>query len=99
MYKKLIPCIYLYKGNAVKGFSDSTILNTNPAALGKFYGDNSADELIVYDLSEGDAEHEEALDIIKSTCRKRKSRSSAPVTYTGWKISRNYFMQAAKKRH
>ena len=68
MYKKLIPCIYLYKGNAVKGFSDSTILNTNPAALGKFYGDNSADELIVYDLSEGDAEHEEALDIIKSIC-------------------------------
>lgn len=68
MYKKLIPCIYLYKGNAVKGFSDSTILDTNPVSLGRFYGDNNADELIVYDLSEGDAEHEEALDIIKSIC-------------------------------
>lgn len=68
MYKKLIPCIYLYKGNAVKGFSDSTIINTNPVALGKFYGDNNADELIVYDLSDNDAEHEEALDIIKSIC-------------------------------
>ena len=65
MYKKLIPCIYLYKGNAVKGFSDSTIINTNPVALGKFYGDNNADELIVYDLSDNDTEHEEALDIIK----------------------------------
>ncbi len=68
MYKKLIPCIYLHKGNAVRGFSDNTILDTNPAALGKFYGDNNADELIVYDLSEGDAEHEEALDLIKSIC-------------------------------
>ncbi|MCM1173944.1 MAG: bifunctional phosphoribosyl-AMP cyclohydrolase/phosphoribosyl-ATP diphosphatase HisIE [Blautia sp.] len=68
MYKKLIPCIYLYKGNAVKGFLDSTILDTDPVSLGRFYGDNNADELIVYDLSEGDAEHEEALDIIKRLC-------------------------------
>ncbi|MDE6751074.1 MAG: bifunctional phosphoribosyl-AMP cyclohydrolase/phosphoribosyl-ATP diphosphatase HisIE [Lachnospiraceae bacterium] len=68
MYKKLIPCIYLYKGNAVKGFSDSTIIDTNPAALAKFYGDNNADELIVYDLSSGDTEHEAALDIIKDIC-------------------------------
>lgn len=67
-YKKFIPCIYLYKGNAVKGFDDRTILDTNPAALGRFYGDNNADELIVYDMSEGDAEHEEALDIIKAIC-------------------------------
>ncbi len=67
-YKKFIPCIYLYKGNAVKGLDDRTILDTNPAALGRFYGDNNADELIVYDMSEGDAEHEESLDIIKAIC-------------------------------
>ncbi len=79
MYKKLIPCIYLYKGNAVKGFSDSTILDTNPVSLSKFYGDNNADELIVYDLSEGDAEHEEALDIIKSIC----TEAEIPVIGTG----------------
>lgn len=79
MYKKLIPCIYLYKGNAVKGFSDYTILDTNPAALGKFYSDNSADELIVYDLSSGDTEHEEALDIIKNIC----SETEIPVIGAG----------------
>ena len=79
MYKKLIPCIYLYKGNAVKGFSDSTIINTNPIALGKFYGDNNADELIVYDLSDNDSEHEEALDIIKSIC----SETEIPVIGAG----------------
>ena len=67
-YKKFIPCIYLYKGNAVKGFTDNTIIDTNPVALAKFYSDNNADELIVYDMSDGDAEHEEALDIIKAIC-------------------------------
>ncbi|MBQ6807296.1 MAG: bifunctional phosphoribosyl-AMP cyclohydrolase/phosphoribosyl-ATP diphosphatase HisIE [Lachnospiraceae bacterium] len=68
MYKQLIPCIYLYKGNAVKDFNDKTVLDTNPVSLAKFYCDNNADELIVYDLSEGDAEHDEALDIIKAIC-------------------------------
>lgn len=78
-YKKFIPCIYLYKGNAVKGFTDSTIIDTNPAALAKFYGDNNADELIVYDMSDSDLEHEEALDIIKSIC----SEAEIPVIGAG----------------
>lgn len=78
-YKKFIPCIYLYKGSAVKGFSDSTIVDTNPVALAKFYGDNYADELIVYDMSEGDAAHEEALDIIKEIC----SEAEVPVIGAG----------------
>lgn len=68
IYKKFIPCIYLYKGDAVKGFADTTIIDTNPVALAKFYSDNNADELIVYDMSDGDAEHEEALDLIKAIC-------------------------------
>ncbi len=68
IYKKFIPCIYLYKGDAVKGFADNTIIDTNPVALAKFYSDNNADELIVYDMSEGDTEHEEALDLIKAIC-------------------------------
>lgn len=78
-YKKFIPCIYLYKGDAVKGFSDSTIIDTNPVALAKFYSDNNADELIVYDMSEGDAAHEEALDIIKLIC----SEAEIPVIGAG----------------
>lgn len=78
-YKKFIPCIYLYKGNAVKGFTDGTIIDTNPSALAKFYGDNNADELIVYDMSDSDLEHEEALDIIKSIC----SEAEVPVIGAG----------------
>lgn len=78
-YKKFIPCIYLYKGNAVKNFTDSTILDTNPAALAKYYSDNNADELIVYDMSDGDTAHEEALDIIKDIC----SEAEIPVIGAG----------------
>lgn len=78
-YKKFIPCIYLYKGNAVKNFTDSTILDTNPAALAKYYSDNNADELIVYDMSEDDTAHEEALDIIKDIC----SEAEIPVIGAG----------------
>ena len=63
----------------MKGFSDSTIIDTNPVALAKYYSDNNADELIVYDMSEGDAAHEEALDIIKSIC----SEAEIPVIGAG----------------
>lgn len=78
-YKKLVPCIYLYKGNAVKSLSDITIVDTNPVNLAKFYSDNNADELLIFDMSNGDTEHEEALDIIKEIC----SEVELPVTGAG----------------
>lgn len=78
-YKKLVPCIYLYKGNAVKNLSDVTIIDTNPVKLACFYEDNNADELLIFDMSKGDAEHEEALDIIKEICVK----TELPVTGAG----------------
>lgn len=78
-YKKFVPCIYLYKGNAVKGFNDGTVVNPNPVALAKYYSDNNADELIVFDMSEGDLEHEKALDIIKEIC----AEAEVPVIGAG----------------
>ena len=66
--KKLIPCIYLLKKCAVAGFvNTSQVISTNPVELAKFYSDNGADELIVFDMSTSgnDSEHEEALDMIK----------------------------------
>lgn len=67
--KKFIPCIYLYKKHAVAGFDDTrTVISMNPVELSRFYSDNGADELIVFDLSDGDQEHEEALDVIKAVC-------------------------------
>ncbi len=66
--KKFIPCIYLYQEKAVKSIEDRTVVNMNPVELAKYYDDNGADALLVFDLSNGDAEHEAALDVIKAIC-------------------------------
>ena len=61
--------MYLYKERAVAGFADrDTIVSKDPASLAKFYSDNNADELLIFDLSDSDAEHEAALDLIKKIC-------------------------------
>lgn len=66
--KKFVPCIYLYQEHAVKSLSDTTIVETDPVRLAKYYSENNADELIIFDMSEGDAEHEASLDIMKEIC-------------------------------
>lgn len=68
MIKKFVPCIYLYHEHAVRGLTDTTIVDTDPVRLASKYCEENADELIVFDLSEGDAEHEAALDIMKEIC-------------------------------
>ncbi len=66
--KKFVPCIYLYQEHAIKSLSDTTIVDTDPVRLARYYSENNADELIIFDMSEGDAEHEAALDIMKEIC-------------------------------
>jgi len=63
--KKFVPCIYLWHEHAVRGLEDTAIVDTDPIRLAKYYSENNADELIVFDMSEGDDEHEAALDIMK----------------------------------
>ena len=67
-YKKFIPCIFLKNEKAVAGFQDSTVISENPVQLARFYGENNADELLVFDLSTDDDSHERALDLIKEIC-------------------------------
>lgn len=64
-YKRLIPSMFLYRGKAIKWFNDTEIVSENPIELAKYYSDNGADELIVFDLSNTDQEQEESLDILK----------------------------------
>ncbi len=66
--KKFVPCIYLYRGNCVKSLQETTVVNTNPVKLAAYFSDNNADEIIIFDMSQTDAEHDEALDIIKDIC-------------------------------
>ena len=66
--KKFVPCIYLYHEHAVRNLTDTTIVDTDPVRLADYYCEHNADELIVFDMSEDDAEHDAALDIIKEIC-------------------------------
>lgn len=50
--KKFVPCIYLYRGYAVKSLKDLTIVDTDPLRLARYYSEHNADELILFDLSE-----------------------------------------------
>ncbi len=66
--KKFVPCIYLYHGHAVKNLTDTTVVETDPLRLVNLYNESGADELIVFDMSQGDEEHEAALDMLKEIC-------------------------------
>lgn len=68
MKKKLIPCIYLKNKMAVASFDDLTIIDTDPIRLCKSYAESNADEIIIFDLSVGDAEHDKAIDYIRELC-------------------------------
>ena len=68
-YKRLTPCIFIDGGKAVQWFDDRTLLSDDVVCLAKQYCDRGADELIVFDLSTSDEEHDEAIDLIKKINR------------------------------
>lgn len=61
--KKIIPCLFLSGGKLVKSFKDLTIISDDPAKYAENLANLGADELILFDLSDEDAEHE--LNILK----------------------------------
>lgn len=64
-YKRLTPCIFIQGGNAVRWFDNKEVIADDVVSLAKHYGDMGADELIIFDLSNSDEEHEESIDLIK----------------------------------
>ena len=64
-YKKIIPCIFIAGAKAVKWFTDQEVLSEDVVGLAKHYSDAGADELLVFDLSDSDDEHEEAIDFMR----------------------------------
>ena len=68
-YKRLTPCIFIRGGKAVKWFDDRTVVSDDVIELAKQYSEKGADELIVFDLSDSDEEHDESIDLIKKIHR------------------------------
>lgn len=79
MKKKLIPCIYLKNKMAVTSFDDHTVIETEPVRLVQKFCDAKADEILVFDLSREDKEHEEAIDTLREICE----ASTVPVIGAG----------------
>lgn len=78
--KLMIPCLYLQSGKAVTGFGQRNLFGDGDVAeLAGFYSDNGADELLVFDFSSGDEEHEKAIAKIKEIC----AASEIPVMAAG----------------
>ena len=57
-YFNLIPAIYLYNGKVVDKDTREIIGDGNPVSLATIYDNNGADELLIFDFSTTDNEHE-----------------------------------------
>lgn len=68
-YKRLTPCILINAGKAVQWFDDRTVISEDVVSLAKHYSEQGADELIVFDLSNSEEEHEEAINLMRKINR------------------------------
>ncbi len=77
--KRFCASIYLYQGKAVKNRKERAVISEDPVELAEKYCNNNVDELLIFDLSETDREHEAALGIMKQIA----AVSEVPVTGCG----------------
>ena len=69
MNKQLIPCVYLKYDNLIKGFKEEGSKSSDPVGYCVSLSVKGADAILVFDLSEGDDEHEKALLTIRNITR------------------------------
>ena len=68
-FKRVIPCIFIQQGKAVRWFDNDEVISEDVVGLAKAYSEKGADELIVFDLSNNDKNHDEAIDLMKKISR------------------------------
>lgn len=81
--KKIIAAFGLKEGRAVRLDDHTCFYQQDALSLACFFGDSGADELLVYDLSESDPDHDHAIGLIKEIAR----LSDIPVI-TGGRVKR-----------
>ncbi|MDO4452978.1 MAG: bifunctional phosphoribosyl-AMP cyclohydrolase/phosphoribosyl-ATP diphosphatase HisIE [Eubacteriales bacterium] len=68
--KKFVPYLFIKEGKAVTDFGASNKMSDGDGCkIAKSYSDNGADEILIFDLSDSDAEHEQSIGIIKEISR------------------------------
>ena len=66
---ELVPCIYLMDRKAVTGFGQKNLFGDgDPVALASYYSTHGADRLVIFDFSDSDRAHDEAIDCIREIC-------------------------------
>ncbi len=65
MKKSLIPCLYLKDGQLMEGFEKKGMISASPVKYAVSMQLKGADMLIIFDLSDSDAEHEKNLSVIR----------------------------------
>ena len=69
--KRIIPCLDVKNGRVVKGTNFQGLSDvSDPVALGKFYSDNGADELVFYDITASVEGRSVFCDILRETASK-----------------------------
>lgn len=64
--KRIIPCLDVKNGRVVKGKQFKDVVDVDsPEALGKFYSDNGADELVFYDITASSDDRKTSLEFVK----------------------------------
>lgn len=70
MQKKIVPYLLLKDGKAVREVSNPVPFESGDAVkLAAFYSNSGADELVIFDLSQTDEEHEQSLGLIREMAR------------------------------
>lgn len=65
-YKKIIPCLDTRDGRVVKGTKFEDIKDVDdPVELAKYYNDEGADELVLYDITASNEKRSIMLDLVK----------------------------------
>ena len=95
-YKRLIPCIFIYKGKAIKWFDDKEVISDDVIGLAKQYCDKGADELIVFDLSNTDDEHDEAIDLMKAAAKATYGRKGDKIVQMNYDAREKYSVHRCK---
>ena len=67
--KSIIPCIFLKNAKLVKGFKEQELISEDACAYVSSLAGSGADELLIFDLSESDEEHERNIRLIREINR------------------------------
>ena len=68
-YKGIAPSLFLKEGKGVTFFDDDKVLYEQPVEAAKDFANYGADEIIIFDLSDTDEEHEHNLNVIRAISR------------------------------